>query len=124
MKIMIVEDHPAMRRILRWIVDSSFDQRHTIIDCGDGFEALQQFAEFHPDLVLMDIQLQETNGFELTEAMYRKDPDTKVIFVTSHDTPIFRNKADTLHARGFILKDNLSELPNIIQSLTLEGGIQ
>lgn len=119
MKIMIVDDHPAMRRIIRWIVDSSFVQHPNIIDCEDGSEALAHFTEFHPDVVLMDIQLQETNGFELMEAMYRKDPNTKVIFVTSHDTPVFRNKAKELRAHGFILKDNLSDLPAMIQSLPL-----
>lgn len=121
MKIMIVDDHPAMRRIIRWIVDSSFDTHPDIIDCEDGSSALKQFSVFCPDVVLLDIQLQETNGFELMEAMYRKDPGTKVIIVTSHDTPVFRNKARELHAYGFILKDNLSDLPTIIHSLTPTG---
>lgn len=123
MKIMIVDDHPAMRRIIRWIVDSSFHTHPDIVDCENGSDALKKFSEFRPDVVLMDIQLQETNGFELTEALYRKDPKTKIVFVTSHDTPVFRNKAHDLHAHGFILKDNLSDLPNIMQSLTPANGV-
>jgi DNA-binding NarL/FixJ family response regulator len=115
---MIVDDHSAMRRTLRSIIDSFSSLQNNYLDCESGEEAIQRYAQFQPECVLMDIQLQTMNGFTAAEKIYLIDPKASIIFVTSHDTPMFRNKAREIHARGFISKENLSELNQVIQSLT------
>ena len=115
MKIMIVDDHADMRRMLRSIVSISTNKQAEVIECEDGEEAVKQFSDQHPDYVLMDVQLKKMNGFEATEKIYENDPNASVIFVTSHNTSAFRTKAKILHAKGFVTKDNLSELDQLIQ---------
>lgn len=118
MKIMIVDDHPAMRRILRWIVDSSIYREKEFMECEDGDETVIQYSQFHPDIVLMDIQLQEMNGFTAAEKIMSQDPNAKIIFVTSHDTQAHRSKAEKLHATAFVSKENLTELHQILHNIT------
>ncbi|MFZ4622021.1 MAG: response regulator [Bacteroidota bacterium] len=117
MKIMIVDDHTDMRRMLRSIVTDSGRNNDEIIECADGETAVVQYPVHHPDCVLMDVQLRNMSGFDATEKIYETDPNASVIFITSHNTSAFRTKAKLLHAKGFVIKDNLSELEHIIHSI-------
>lgn len=118
MKIMIVDDNSEMRRMLRAVIAMGSAKNIEIIECSDGVEAVDRFSESHPDIVLMDIQLKAMNGFQAAERIWSQEPRAKVIFVTSHDTPLFRNKAEQLRATGFVSKAHLSELDSILQSLS------
>ncbi len=110
MKILIVDDHTEMRKILRSIVLEESGTMDEIIECADGKEAVEQFSLHQPDFVLMDVQLKGMNGFSATEKIHENYPDAKIIIVTSHNSSAFRQKAVDLHAIGFVSKDNLSEL--------------
>lgn len=122
MKIMIVDDHIAIRKTLRSVIDSSAPQHNEYLECEDGIVAEEQFSAFHPDVVLMDIQLQTTNGFTVAEHLLKQEPKANIIFVTSHDTQTFRKKAFELHACGFVSKEHLSELQLLLQSLSQQIG--
>lgn len=114
MKIMIVDDHTDMRRMLKSVVAIAAKQPVEIIECADGGEAVEQYERQHPDYVLMDVQMDPTNGFTAMERIIKNDPEASVIVVTSHNTTAFRTKAKMLHAKGFVTKDNLSELDQLI----------
>ena len=65
-RILVVEDDAAMARVLYDnLVIEGFDVRHA----GRGDEAVRQAADFHPDLVLLDIMLPDTTGFEVCDAL-------------------------------------------------------
>lgn len=114
MKILIVDDYSDMRRLLRIVVSGKPAGTNEIIECSDGDEAVEQYLIHRPDFVLMDVQLKEMNGFSVTEKIYQHDPHAKIIFVTSYNTPAFRERAAALNAKGFVTKDNLSELNELI----------
>lgn len=118
MKIMIVDDHKDMRRMLKSIVTIAAQQPVEIIECSDGGEAVQKYEQLHPDVIIMDVQLKEMDGFTATERILQNDPEASVIFVTSHNTSAFRTKSKLLHAKAFVIKDNLSELEHIIHSFS------
>ena len=61
MKVLIVEDNQAMRRMIRRIVAVVADE---ISECGDGATACALYRELRPDWVLMDIEMGEVNGIE------------------------------------------------------------
>ena len=123
MKILIVDDYTDMRRLLHMIVSGRSVGAGEIIECSKGEEALELFAAHRPDYVLLDVQLNDMNGFTVAENIYKIDPNANIIFVTSFNTPSFRAKAEQLHAKGFVSKDNLSELKNLLQPVTPGGGI-
>ncbi len=60
MTLLIVEDNPAMRRLMRRLVDGLADE---IGECSDGVEAVALYAELQPDWVLMDIEMPRLNGW-------------------------------------------------------------
>lgn len=113
---MIVDDNSDMRRMLRSIITDESKELNEYLDATDGNEAVEQYSHFHPDVVLMDIQMKNMNGFAAAEKIYEQAPDAKVVFVTSFDTEVFRKKAEQLHSHGFVTKDKLSKLGLLLQS--------
>ncbi len=122
MKIMIVDDHADMRRVLRSIVSFSAVKPTEIIECESGEAAVGKYIVHHPDCVLMDVELKDMNGFEATERIYTQDSNANVVIVTSYDTPAFRARAERLHVKGFISKDKLSDIKQILQNITYNRG--
>jgi CheY-like chemotaxis protein len=111
MKYMIVDDNAGMREMIRESVCSEND---TVLECSDGSEAVSAYAVFRPDVVLMDVEMKEMDGFTATENIFKQNPGAKIIFITSHNTSAFRMKAKMLKAAGFVTKENLSELASLI----------
>lgn len=120
MKIMIVEDHSDIRRVLKKIVTLSFTEAVEFIECKNGEDAVAQYRRHHPDCVLMDVQLGKMSGMEATKQIIDMDGNAKIIIVTSYDTPFMRSKADELKVESFISKDHLLDIKPIIQSLNLK----
>jgi len=114
---MIVDDNSDMRKMLRSIITEGKEEMIDILECSDGSEGVEQYSQFHPDVVLMDIQLKTMNGFMAAEKIYQQEPTAKIYFITSHNTKIFRDQAKKLNAQGFITKDNLSELQALIKTI-------
>lgn len=114
---MIVDDHADMRRVLGNIVSLALNDPVELIECESGEQAIEEYTSTHPDCVLMDLQLQNMNGFEVTELIYKLDAKAKVVIVTSFDTPSFRTRAKELNTYGFICKDNLSDLHQLLKNM-------
>jgi DNA-binding response OmpR family regulator len=77
-RILVVEDDTAMARVVcDNLTYEGFDVRHAT----SGSEALQQAAEFHPDLVLLDVMLPDTTGFDVCQTLRRTGP--AFIFMTA-----------------------------------------
>ena len=114
MKVLIVEDHPATRRIMREMIESFADE---ITECSDGAEALALYAATQPDWVLMDIRMKEMDGITATQQIKASYPGARIIIVTSFDVTGLRDAAFQAGACDYMLKENLSELPRRLQSL-------
>lgn len=111
---MIVDDNARMRGVLRSMLRK---KGNNIVECSNGAEALRRFAEFKPDVVLMDIEMPEMDGFEATRRVRVLDPAARVVIVTNHDTPLHRREAERAGASGFVSKENLTSLATFLASL-------
>jgi CheY-like chemotaxis protein len=80
-RILIVDDEPAMREVMRLIL-----KNYDIIEASSGFEAVTRCNESKPDLILMDIMMPRMNGIEATKAILEKHPDAKIVAVTAYAT--------------------------------------
>jgi len=97
-KAIIVDDEELGRSIIReYLVQHPQIEVRT--ECRDAHEALQAIEKFHPDLVFLDIQMPEINGFELLEML---DEKPKVIFSTAYDQYAIR--AFEVNAIDYLLK--------------------
>jgi len=118
MKIMIVDDHSAMRRVLKQQLEMSISDSVEILECESGEEAIEEYDSFLPDYTLLDYQLKQINGLETARLINQKDPFANVIIVTSYDSAYLRNKANSLNIKGFVSKENLSEIAKFIITKT------
>ena len=96
-KILIIEDHPDTRELLRLMLEM---QGYEIAEARAGEEGVRKAKEFLPDLILMDISLAgEISGWEATERL-RSDPqfdDTIIVALTAH---AMKDDRDTTFAYG------------------------
>ncbi|NOT46309.1 MAG: response regulator [Acidobacteria bacterium] len=99
-KTLIVDDEPLARdRVKRFLRDEH--DINIVGECGNGREAVTAIKEKKPDLVFLDIQMPEKNGFEVVKSL---DAGTmpSVIFVTAYDQ--YALQAFDVHALDYLLK--------------------
>jgi DNA-binding NarL/FixJ family response regulator len=82
-RILLVDDHPLVRRALRDILEKEADLQ-VIGEAGDGLEALQMTADSRPDIVIMDISMPNMNGVEATKQIKAANPLALVLILTVH----------------------------------------
>jgi CheY-like chemotaxis protein len=112
MKLLIVEDNPSVRRILKLMAEPFADE---ILECADGEESIQIYRTEKPDFVLMDINLGKTDGINATRQIKNYDSNAKIIIVTSYDETDLRQAAAEAGAIGYVVKEDLSPLSSIIK---------
>ncbi len=107
MKILIVDDNSAIRRLIKSIVQPYSSE---VSECADGADALRVYCAERPDLVLMDIRMTEMDGIRATKQIKEADPAAKVLIVTDYDDEKLRDEAMRAGAAGYISKENLLDL--------------
>jgi two-component system response regulator DegU len=83
-RIIIVDDHPVFRQGLRDVLDTD-PQLDVIGQAASGDAAIELILEKEPDVVLMDINLPDLNGLQITRQIKGSRPDIKVIIITGYD---------------------------------------
>jgi DNA-binding NarL/FixJ family response regulator len=102
-KVFIVDDHPFMRRGLAATISDQDDMEV----CGEASgktEAMQLIAEAEPDLVVIDISLEDGNGIELIKDIKGSWPDMKMLVSSMHEESLFAERAVRAGAMGFVNK--------------------
>jgi len=110
--VLIVEDNADMRALIKQLVQGVAS---AVYECGDGEHVRATYAEVHPDWVLMDIDLGEgVDGLAVTRALRAADPAARIMIVTEHGDEWYRREAAAAGAAGFLLKENLLDLPALL----------
>ena len=103
-RVLIVDDHPSFRACARALLEA--DGFAIVGEAEDGEGALSAIEALHPDLVLLDIQLPDMDGFAVLDRMASDAPP--VVLVSSRDACDYDGLVRTSRARGFISKAELS----------------
>ena len=109
--VLMVEDNAYMRSLIRSILAQT---THAIHEVDNAPSALEAYPRIHPDFVLMDIELNGMDGIAATRALRGLDADAHIIMVTGHGDEPYRRAAVDAGAEGFVLKENLLELPALL----------
>ncbi len=106
--IVIAEDHTMIRQVWGYILNN--DGRFQVVaECGSGEEAIALTKQFHPDLVIMDINLPGIDGITATQLIRKAVPETKVLGVSLHTEPIYARKMFEKGAMGYVTKNSSKE---------------
>ena len=111
MTILIVEDNPLMRALIRETVREFAE---TIIECADGDEAFAAYQANLPNWVLMDIQMPRVDGFTASREILAGYPNANICIVTDYGDARTRARATEAGATVFVLKEKLEELKTLL----------
>jgi DNA-binding NarL/FixJ family response regulator len=104
--VLIVDDHPSFRALARTVLQAEgFD---VIGEAVDGASALTEAARLHPELVLLDAQLPDTDGFAVAAELTKRGDGPAVVLTSSRDAADFGPLVTESGALGFVAKAELS----------------
>jgi DNA-binding NarL/FixJ family response regulator len=107
-KILVVDDHPAMREALAYRVFK--DPEFVICGEAEGAEQAYQLAEqTHPDIVITDITLKQGNGIELVKRLKAMDAKMRILVLSMHPDHVYAEQALRAGAIGYINKEEAME---------------
>jgi CheY-like chemotaxis protein len=119
MTFLIVEDNAGIRRMLRRILNGTAT---AIWECTDGSDALAAYEEHQPDVVLMDLRMPHVDGLAATRQIRGYDPSARIIVVTDYQDEDMKTAALEAGAREYVLKQEISGLPELVLSLAAPDG--
>jgi DNA-binding NarL/FixJ family response regulator len=104
--LLIVDDHPSFRASARELLEAEgFD---VVGEAEDGASALEAIHRLKPDVVLLDVQLPDMNGFDVATKVTANGSGAAIVLVSSRDGSDFGPLVERSGARGFIPKAELS----------------
>lgn len=103
-KILIVDDHPCVIRGLQYYLHTQLDIE-LVGEATSGKEAVEKSSELQPDVVLMDLIMQDMTGIEATKQILKKHPYIKIIILTSFSDRNHVLSAIEAGANGYFMKD-------------------
>ncbi|MDP9331621.1 MAG: response regulator transcription factor [Actinomycetota bacterium] len=104
--VLIVDDHSGFRSFARALLEAEgFD---VVGEAGDAASAIAAASRLRPQVVLLDIQLPDIDGFEVAKRLARGPDSPAVVLVSTRDISSYRRRLAGSPVRGFIPKGELS----------------
>ena len=119
--IIIIDDHQLFREGVKRILELE-DQFNVVAEGQSGNDAIDLVNTYHPDVVIMDINMQDINGIEATGKLIENHPDTKVIILSIHDDENYVMHALKTGASGYLLKEMDAEMLVEAVKVVSDGG--
>jgi DNA-binding NarL/FixJ family response regulator len=116
-RLLLVDDNILFRKGLAALLSQQSDLA-VVDDLGSGREATQASSSLEPDVIIMDIRLSGSSGLDIAAQIKRRQPQVKVIMLTSSRTEEYVRAALRLGIDGYVLKDaSLEELLIAVRSV-------
>ncbi len=104
--LLIVDDHSGFRSLARKLLAAGGFE--VVGEAADGHAAIAAARELRPDVVLLDIQLPDVDGFEVAARLGDGEAGPAVVLTSSRDRADYGARVEHCGARGFIPKAELS----------------
>lgn len=119
--VLLVDDQPAILAEMKNIVDNT-GIAEVIGTETNGPAALLSAAETLPDLVMLDVSLSEMNGFDIARRLVKTRQEVRILAISAYDDDLYVRGMLAAGARGYLLKEHVSnEIKNAIIT-TMAGG--
>jgi DNA-binding NarL/FixJ family response regulator len=121
---LIVEDNVLFRQSFKRFLLERYPFLR-IAEAGDAAEATRAIEALVPDLMFIDIILPGMSGIQLTKEIKARHPEAKIVVLTNHADPYYRDQAVASNADAFFLKDTLGgeEFAPLLESISAGMGI-
>ena len=101
-RILMVEDARYMCEMLKEMLNP---EEYEIVDIAvNGIEAVRKYKELEPDIVTMDVVMEEMDGIQATKEIKKYDPDALIIVISALGTPEHKKEALEAGADGYLWK--------------------
>jgi len=114
--VLVVDDHPAIRVAVRLVIDHTLD----LNVCGEASSAVETLHILEkrvPDVLILDISLEDTHGLNLLKTIHTLHPELPIVLYTGHPARVYAEQAYRLGASGFVDKSwDASELLEAIRT--------
>lgn len=120
--ILIVDDHPIFRHGIAALIGAERDFKI----CGEAANAeaaLTAMREFKPDVALLDLSLNGSDGIELIKLMKAEHPGMPVLILSMHDESLYALRALRAGAQGYVMKSEAAKLVVTALRKVLSGDI-
>jgi DNA-binding NarL/FixJ family response regulator len=104
--VLIVDDHPGFRGWARAVLQA--EGFGVVGEAADGAAAIQAASALRPDVVLLDIQLPDMNGFEVAERLRGNGAGGTVVLISSRDAADYGTRVSDSPVAGFLAKADLT----------------
>ena len=116
MKIIIVDDDKFVSLSLNTILSVQDDIEVSAIGAS-GREAVELYDSLNPDVVLMDIRMQDMTGLEAAEAILKAHDEAKILLLTTFSDDEYIVRALRMGAKGYLLKQNFESILPALQAV-------
>lgn len=99
-RAILTDDHPAMLDTVSTLLQREFE---IVATTSDGMRALDAVTSFKPELLVLDISMPGWDGFETARRVMEVSPETKVLFLTTHENTAYMDAAREMGA-GCVIK--------------------
>lgn len=113
-RVFVVDDHPAVREALASTVNSKIDMR-VVGESGTAREALRLLERQTPDVVVIDISLEDAHGLDLVEEVRSRFPDVRIVVYSMYDESVYAERAIRAGASGYVMKSEPTE--NVVAAI-------
>jgi DNA-binding NarL/FixJ family response regulator len=118
-RVLVADDQSMVRAGFRMLLAGE-EGIEVVAEAGNGLEAVEKAARFHPNVVLMDIRMPELDGLEATRRILAADQTARVMILTTFDLDEYVYEALRAGASGFVLKDDPPE--QLIAAVRIVAG--
>lgn len=116
MKIIIVDDDQLVSLSLKTILEAT-GEIQVIAQGNNGKDAVKLYRDYEPDILLMDIRMEEMNGLEAATTIMNEFPNAKILLLTTFSDDEYIVKAIRIGAKGYILKQDFESIAPAITAV-------
>ena len=114
-RLLVADDHPVYLEGLCTVISLRAPDLEVVATATNGKEAIERERQFQPDVVLLDIIMPLLSGVEAARRIHERNPEAKVLMLTTFDDRSLIREAIKAGAKGFILKD--TPIDDMIQDI-------